>query len=143
MRRIDLNFTGYWREKNKSGLEKRAGIYCVYAGTYNRYTDKVDVQRLLYIGKASDINNRIGGDNHEHLEDWKQELLAGQELMYSCAFESDRNRRTIAEAALIFHCKPPINEDGTDGFHHPDTQIVVTGDHKFIDASFLSYNTDA
>jgi hypothetical protein len=139
---IELDFKGYRREESKAGLEDKAGIYCVYAGTYNPDTNKVNVQRLLYIGKALSIKNRIGGDDHEHLSDWKRALKPGQILMYTRAFLSDGEDRTRAEAALIYYCQPPINDDGKDGFHHPDTKMVVGGEHKLIDDEFTVYCTD-
>ena len=69
MKTIELEFKGYWREVKKSGLEDKAGIYCVYAGSYDG--EYVYPQRLLYIGKALSIKKRIGGNEHEHLSDWK------------------------------------------------------------------------
>ena len=140
MKKIELEFKGYWREVKKSGLEDKAGIYCVYAGTYDG--EYVYPQRLLYIGKALSIKNRIGGNEHEHLSDWKKALRRGQEIMYSRALLNDSDDRTRAEAALIYYCQPPINDDGKDGFHHPDTKMVITGDHKFIDGEFTVYCTD-
>ncbi len=140
MKTIELDFKGYKREVNKSGLEDKAGIYCVYAGTYDgKY---VNPQTLLYIGKALSIKNRIGGDDHEHLSDWKMALEPGQILMYIRAFVSDGEDRTRAEAALIYHCQPQINDDSKDGFHHPDTKMVVSGEHKLIDDEFTVYCTD-
>ena len=94
---------------------------------------------LLYIGKASNINERIGKDNHEHLEDFQEALKRGQILMYSRAFLDDAEERTIAEAALIYYCRPPINDDGKDAFHHEDTNLILSGQHALIDSNFIVY----
>ena len=142
MKTIKLEFKGYRREINKASLEDRAGIYCVYAGTYDPKTDSVTPQQLLYIGETTSIQERIGGDDHEHLEDWKNALDFGQILMYTRAFVSDEDDRIRAEAALIYHCQPPINDSGKDGFHHLDTEMLITGKHDFIDSNFIAYNTD-
>lgn len=142
MKTIKLEFKGYRREKKKSGLEDRAGIYCVYAGTYNEETDKVDVQELLYIGKAHSIKRRIGGNDHEHLDDWKRALKQGQILIYTRAFVSNDEDRTRAEGALIYYYQPPINDIGKDDFHHRDTKIIVNGKHKFIDDEFTVFCTN-
>ena len=139
MKTIGLEFEGYRREEKKGSLADRAGIYCVYAGTYDESTEKVNVQRLLYIGKAVSIKDRIGEDSHEHLKDWKRALVAGQELMYTYAFLSDADDRTRAESALIYYCKPPINDSGTEEFHHPDTKVELSGEHKFIPNEITVY----
>lgn len=142
MKVIELEFKGYRREVNKSGLEDKAGIYCVYAGTYNRDKQVVKPQCLLYIGQSSNIRERIGGDTHEHLIDWKRALKPGQTLMYTRAFVSNAEDRDRAEAALIYHCQPPINEECTSGFHYPDTKMIILGEHSCIDSSFIVYNED-
>ena len=136
MNRISLEFRGYMLEANKCKLENEAGIYCVYAGVYNKATNNVTVQRLLYIGKAFDINERIGGDEHDHLEDFRAELDWDQTLMYSRAFLSDEDERTIAEAALIYCCRPPVNKIGKDAFRHGETNLVLTGKHVLLASNF-------
>ena len=142
MKTIELEFKGYKREVNKSGLECKAGIYCVYAGTYDRDNETVNPQILLYIGQSSNINERIGNDTHEHFKDWKEALRPRQILMYTRAFISDSEDRDRAEAALIYHCQPPINEECRNGFHYNDTKMVITGKHAHIDSSFVVYKED-
>jgi hypothetical protein len=58
-----LNFTGYWREPNIGGMPGCSGIYGVYACTYDAYAKSVSLQRLLHIGEAADIHDRVA--NHE------------------------------------------------------------------------------
>jgi len=48
-----LEFDGYWREPNASGLPPKSGIYCVYACVHNADRKTVSLKRLLYIGEAA------------------------------------------------------------------------------------------
>ena len=123
-------------------MEEKSGIYCVYAGSYDESTKKVELNRLLYVGKADNIQDRIGRDKHEHLEDWKCTLKRGEEIIYTRAFIEDSDDRTRVEAALIYYFQPPINSDGKDGFHHPDTVIETTGANALLESSFVVYRTD-
>ena len=83
MKRIELNFRGYWMEVNKNGIPDASGIYCVYACTYNAITDKVSIRELIYVGESDNIWNRIS--NHERLADWKKRLRSNETLCYSFA----------------------------------------------------------
>lgn len=142
MKIIELNFNGYRRESKKARMEQQGGIYCVYAGTYDAKNDTVNVQKLLYIGKADCIDDRIGNDSHEHLEDWKKEVKFGQELIYSRAILNNADDRTIAEAAMIYKFQPPVNIAGKDGFHHQTTMIKTSGKNALLDKEFTVHNTD-
>lgn len=142
MKVIKLDFKGYRRESEKASMEQAGGVYCVYAGTYNAEEDNVNVQKLLYIGKADCIVDRIGNDSHEHLEDWKKELESEQELLYSRALLDDADDRTIAEAAMIYWFQPPVNKDCKDGFHHQTTKIMTSGRNTLLGEEFVVYNTD-
>lgn len=64
---FNQEFEGYRRELNKSGLPTESGVYVVQSCTYNKETKKVSLQKLIYIGKADNINDRV--NNHEKLED--------------------------------------------------------------------------
>ena len=50
MKNYNLDFHGFFRECNKSGLPEKDGIYCVYTCKYNKKEDKVSDLFLLYIG---------------------------------------------------------------------------------------------
>jgi hypothetical protein len=54
-----LDFDGYWREPNVSDLPKQSGIYGVYACTFDTAEKTVSVKRLLYIGEAVNVCDRV------------------------------------------------------------------------------------
>jgi hypothetical protein len=135
-----LDFDGYWREPNVSGLPPKSGIYCVYACTYDAAAQTVDLKRLLYIGEASDVQGRV--KNHEFWPVWKKALQAGQVICISAgviAGESDRQR---AEAAMIFKHKPPCNTEYVNAFPFDSTIIAVTGKTALLYTSFTVYPTE-
>lgn len=138
MKTISLEFEGYWREINKGGVPAQSGIYCVYACTYNQSEDTVTLRELVYIGESENVRDRL--TNHERLPDWKKRLKAGETLCYSVATvsRSDRNR---AEAAVIFHHKPPCNTEYKYSFPFETTTIQTSGRNNMLDSSFTVYRT--
>lgn len=138
MKTISLAFEGYWLEINKSGVPAQSGIYCVYACTYNQNKDTVTLRELVYVGESENVRNRLA--NHERLPDWKKRLKAGETLCYSVAAVSgsDRNR---AEAAVIFHHKPPCNTEYKYSFPFESTTIQTSGRNALLDSSFTVYRT--
>lgn len=121
---INLSFdSGYYREPNISGLPAASGIYCVYACTYDAEAKTVDVKRLLYIGEAANVKERV--DGHEGWAAWKKQLASGQVVCLSAAkISTDRER---AEAAMIFQHQPPCNTSNKDSFGFDTTTINVSG----------------
>ena len=138
MKTISLEFDGYWREVNKGGIPAESGVYGVYACTYNKDQKTVSLRELVYVGESSDVNSRIS--NHERLSDWKKRLRAGETLCYSFAKVAG-NDRLRAEAAVIFHHKPPCNVEYKHSFPFADTTITATGKHAKIDDTFTVYQT--
>ena len=63
----NLVFNGYWIDEKKSAIPSKSGIYCVYECTYNPPKEgaksTVNIHRLIYIGEADNVNDRIA--NHE------------------------------------------------------------------------------
>lgn len=135
MESIFLDFKGFRRDINKSGLEEYAGIYCVYRCTYNATTKKVSLQELLYIGQADNIFDRL--DDHERLDDWKNHLKKGEQLCYSRARIDDEDLRLWAEAALIYHYKPCENTQHVDYFGYPKVKIKLSGKSGLPDKELI------
>jgi hypothetical protein len=81
-----LTFDGYWREAKISGLPAKSGIYGVYACVHDATGNTVTLNRLLYIGEAANVQDRIA--NHERKADWKRRLKAGEELCFNAALIS-------------------------------------------------------
>lgn len=135
MKTISLEFEGYWCEYAKSAIPSKSGIYCVYA-CYDINESRLSVQRLLYIGESSDVNERLS--NHERLPDWLDELESEEVLCYSFAPVSKIDRER-AEAALIFKCQPPMNDEHKRRFSYEDTEIVATGNTAKLQTNFKLY----
>lgn len=138
MKTISLDFQGYWLEANKSGIPAESGIYCVYACTYNSNSDTVSLRELIYVGESHNVRERI--DDHERLPDWKRRLHPGETICYSFAEigSVDRNR---AEAAVIYHHKPPCNTEYKNSFPFEDTQIITSGKNALLKTSFIVHRT--
>lgn len=120
-----IEFDGYWREKNKSGVPPSSGVYCVYTCTYNTEKKEVSLHKLVYIGESGNCKTRIAG--HEKHKLWAKHLKSGQVLCYSFGPvpSADRDR---SEAALIFKHKPPENTEYINSFPFDDTTISLSGE---------------
>lgn len=133
MKVIELEFKGYRRDANKSSLEEKAGIYCVYRCTYDgKY---VSIKELLYIGEAQNIRTRLA--THNKYSDWLSHLKPGEILCYSRAFIANEDDRLRAEAALIFYHTPPENSDHVDHFGYRDTKMILTGKTECLETEFI------
>lgn len=128
---IELTFEGF--KTDRSHVPSRSGIYCVYTATRTG-EKKVALHELIYIGEAMDCKDRLA--THDRFEDWERELSEGQVLCYTFAAvpEVDRGR---AEAALIFHHKPKLNDRCKDAFHNEDTEIIIAGKTNLLDTDFI------
>ncbi len=127
---ISLTFNGYWRDENRDSVPNKSGVYLVYTCTYNSKTKKVNIKKLIYIGEAKEVRDRIGPD-HEKRKDWKDELTSGQQLCFSFA-PADKSDRERSEAALIFKKKPVCNKTKKDSFNYDKTTIKSANKHKYI-----------
>ena len=131
-KKINLNFRGYWREINKSGIPTESGVYAVYVCKYNPPpTNTVTLNKLIYFGEAEDVNDRIS--NHEKWEEWREEVPQESEICFSFAGVTSPDRER-AECALIFYHKPDCNDECKNSFPYEDTTVVSTGKNKRIDS---------
>lgn len=138
MKNIFLDYQGYWREVNKNGIPNASGVYCVYACTYNPSEETVLLRELIYIGESENVRERLV--EYERLSDWIKRLKFGETLCYSFAQvgSSDRN---CAEAAMIYHHKPPCNIEYKYTFPFPDTTIKTSGRNALLDTTFTVFGT--
>ena len=132
-------FDGYWRYTNRGSMPENAGIYCVYAGIYNKETNMVTLKSLLYIGQAENIRNRL--QSHECYDDWVAELKYGEMIIFSCTLlgKSDLDR---FEAAMIYKHKPPVNDLCVNHFNYDKTNVFLTGETACLYKNFTVYRTD-
>lgn len=136
---ITLTFKGYWRERNIDGIPKESGIYVVYECSYNSQTGKVSLKKVIYIGKADDVNDRIA--NHEKRPVWQRHCGTNNELCFSLApgISTDRER---GEAVLIYKHKPPVNEEYKYNFPFDDTTMSLSGETVLLTTYFTVQRKD-
>ena len=72
MGEYNVTFNGYRLDRDKSGLPTYGGIYLVYCCIYSAETNRVTLNRLIYIGQSVNICDRV--NNHDRYEDFKAEL---------------------------------------------------------------------
>lgn len=124
MDKYNVTFKGYRRDVNKDGLPSYGGIYMVYCCKYNENEQTVTLKRLIYIGKAINLHDRIC--NHNRYEDFNRQLQQGEQLCYSYASVSP-NEVDVVENGLIFMQKPNLNDDLKDSFNYPDSEFSIEG----------------
>jgi len=135
---FSLKFDGYWIDVGKAGIPNESGIYCVYECTYNKSNDKVTIHRLIYIGEADDVGDRIA--NHERRIDWDKHVRSGNTLCFSFAPFPKTNRDRV-EAAMIFYHKPPENKEYKDSFPFDKTTINLDGKIILLKSHFIVLKT--
>lgn len=136
----DLEFDGYWRAPNIAGLlPEHSGIYCVYACIHHPDRNTVSLNRLLYIGEAANVRERVTG--HEKWNVWRRELRSGEELCFNDALISPAADRQRAEAAMIYRHKPPCNTDFVDSFPYDKTTISTSGRNALLESYFTVFPT--
>jgi len=135
---ISITFSGYWREANRGSVPAASGIYCVYTATNNPAQNTVSLHKLVYIGEAGDVQQRLA--NHERRNDWARHLGRGQELCFSFAPVPAADR-VQCEAALINRHKPLENTEYADSFPYDLTTIAVSGRSDLLQSGFTVANS--
>ena len=135
---ISLKFDGYWREVKKGGVPARSGIYLVYVCRYNEPQSTVTLDKLIYIGEAGDVRDRIA--NHERWPEWRRHVPKGSQVCFSFAGVTSPDRER-AEAALIYCHKPPCNDEYTDSFPFEDTTVEPTGRSALLSSAITVRRT--
>jgi hypothetical protein len=128
----ELKFSGYWREPNAGGIPAESGIYGAHVCTFNEEEKSVSLQQLLYIGESDNAKASVA--NHLLWPTWRQYLSNDEQLCFNFAPVGQDVCRRIA-AALIFHHKPPCNDEFSDDFPFPPTAISTSGRHHLLAAS--------
>ena len=131
MIKITIEFKGYWTDENKTSIPNKSGIYCVHRGMDNGTT--VDLRELLYIGESGQVCDRVS--SHKKRDSWISNLGYGETLIYS--FGGIVFNRERAEAALIYHHKPPTNVEYKDSFTFEDTEISLSGKTNLLTEYFV------
>lgn len=126
-------FKGYCRYKDRGGIPKKSGVYCVYRGAYNSSNDKVFLNQLLYIGQAKNMNERL--EKHEKLTKWEKYLKLGEEIIFSYT-ELELAGLDRFEAAMIYEHKPPVNEEYTNNFPYDSAMVYTSGRNALLKEYF-------
>ena len=125
----ELDFKGYYSVDDWEKPEK-PGIYCIYRAN----SDDKPLE-LLYIGESENIKERLSG--HEHYDDWEDELLPDENLVFSYAVvDGSAKKRQRIEAALIFKHKPVCNTQNVDSFGYETTTIKISGKNALLCTEF-------
>ena len=115
-----------------------SGIYCIYAFRHNDFKTSFYARGLLYIGESKNIRDRVS--NHEHRKDWESNLQNNEVLLFRAASISPKEDRERAEAAMIYHHKPPCNEEHKDSFPFDETTIQISGNTEHLTTHFTVGN---
>lgn len=129
---IKLNFRGYWRDVNRTGIPNIEGVYLVYRCIYNIDNDTVTLKELVYIGQSKDVNQRIA--EHSSKGDFTYVLKTGETLCYSIA-EVD-SKLDLVENALVFMQKPRCNDRLKDSYTFGNASFDLGGR-----CSLVKYNS--
>jgi excinuclease UvrABC nuclease subunit len=130
---FNLSIKGYWRDEIKSSIPKHSGVYFVYEGTRDVKNKEVTIQKLIYIGEAGDVCDRIS--NHEKYKLWLKHVGSGNMLYFSTCHVSASDRDRV-ETAYIFKHQPPENTEHKDSFVFDETTIKSSGVTNQLDTSF-------
>ena len=132
-----LTYDGYWLEAGVQSIPDRTGVYSVYACRHNAAANTVAIRKLIYIGEAQNVRNRVS--RHEKTPAWRRHLAAGEELCFN--FAPIVTGRARVEAALIHHHKPPENTEYVDSFPFEETTVGTGGQNELLANFFVVYPT--
>ena len=71
-------------------------------------------QKPLYVDEAGNTRKRVV--SYELRDEWKKQRDPGEVLRYMAAPVSPKATRQWADAAVIFHHKPVVNDEYTHSF---------------------------
>lgn len=118
---VELNFKGFYQEKQIENIEAIDGIYVAHACTL-----RVDENgkewctplRVIYIGMGTGTDNvhvRVGKHKNEDHAKWKKHLNEGEHILYSYA-DCPADIAHDVEVAMIYHNQPLENDVSKDSY---------------------------
>ena len=93
----------------------------------SRFT--ISLKKIIYIGKADNLNERING--HEKWDIWRKYLESKESICFCYTFVG-KNHNERVEAALINSNQPPVNTEYKKAFPFDKTEVSCNGKHEFI-----------
>lgn len=112
---VELDFKGFYQEKQIEGIAKVDGVYVAHACTLQTGDDGIEMctpLRVIYIGKGTGTSNvhvRVGQHKNDDHPTWKRHLKPGEHILYSYA-ECPASIVHDVEAALIYRNQPEEND---------------------------------
>ena len=143
-----VNFDGFWSEGSLKKVPTESGVYVVFAGVYDDDSDTVSLEKTLYIGAGSNVQEVIKAS--PLWDEWKEAsclpldadnpedgLGDPNELYFAFApVEGEENSDRVA-SAMVFEQKPPVNdESGYSQFSYADTKIELTGKTGILNTAY-------
>ena len=142
MKRIPIQFNGYWRLRDKYAIPDISGVYCVYENKYDAFSNRIEIIKLIYIGGSANVRDSI--KNHPDYNKWLEEIDDNHELCFSVGYV-DLEDCQRAKNALIFEHQPVLNGNGEEFqlFPFPDTTITLTRNSYLLRKRFAVCQVDS
>ena len=110
------------------------GIFFVYECRYNQDADTVSLIKLLYVGEAENLRDRI--NSHPLYATWKSSIKDENEICFATAYV-DPKKRTLAKACFIYDLKPVMNSDYKQYFPFEETSVTAVGKTRLLKTNFI------
>ena len=114
MKKINLDFDGYWREINKNSIPSKSGVYCVYSCVYNSSNKTVKNYYILVNPKMFTIELpimiglRIGKKNYRTMKPYVirlDRLVRETEFEQKLQWYSNTSRQWMRSILIISRMK--------------------------------------
>lgn len=135
----NIYIEGYWRERNKNYISNYSGIFFVYETDYNFEKDTITPIRLIYIGQASNIQEKIASELTQ--QTWSAFISSGRELCFSTSYLTTEIERITA--TLVYQCQPVANTDYVDFFTYDKTTLTLSGKTALLLTHFTVQKPEA
>ena len=133
MKLFRLKFNGYWLDCDKANIPDCSGIYIIYSCKYNKDNDTVSCEKIIYIGKAENLKDRLANHNEREFSKF---LKQGETLCYAYAPVNVADL-DLVENALVFAEKPAGNTTLKYHYSHDDAQFTIEGDCVLLKYTFF------
>ena len=127
---FNLHFYGYYlKSQINTHISTGPGIYCIHNCIPYRTTNKLRDLRLLYIGEAENLRDRVTEQSNS--QKFINYVGNGRKLCFNYAILKSRvseSHRKLIEHAMIFCNQPVVNRKGKKS--PPDKYITVKSTGK-------------
>ncbi len=127
VRKYNVTFHGYTRDKDIESLPDCKGVFMVYKHMTYGNSQLTWKREIIHIGKATQKGIRETIKDVCKNINFKDEILSFDELCYSWAELSER-KINIVENALLNRQKPNLNDKSTFDFRYDIASFEFSGD---------------